>query len=299
MAGFRIWAGAALGAAVIFAAPAAGFAVSGGGQAVLQKNAAGKPGTQRMVYEVYAGGINAVTAELDVSYGAKDRYRLELSARTKGFLATLAPWRGSFETEGWRLKDGKDLPETHKSVAVWRDEEEVKEYAYGRDGSFKGLKVVNEGRDESPETLDEDLTRGTTDVLSATLAVMKGVAGSGACSSTSEVFDGDRRFRLVFGHEAEEALEATDYNVYNGTAVRCEVEVAPVSGKWHTKPRGWLSIQEQGRQQGSLPTVWFAKIDENAPAVPVKVRVKTDYGTLYAHLVEYQEGDRVIEASTR
>lgn len=244
-----------------------------------------------MTYDVYAGGIDAVEAELDVVYESKERYHMSLAAQTRGFLRKLAPWSGIFETKGWRKENGSDMPELHRSSAVWRDEEEVKEYSYGKDGSFKGLRVTEEGKDKS-EKIDDELTKGTTDALTATLEVMKHIAAGGGCEGSSEVFDGDRRFELVFVHEAEEMLEPTKYNVYRGPAVRCTVEVKPISGKWHTKPRGWLSIQEQGRERGMLPTVWMAKIDDKGPAVPVKVRVKTDYGTLFAHLTGYKNGAR-------
>ncbi len=252
--------------------------------------------SQKMTYELYAGGINAVRAELDVSYTDKKRYRLELFAQTQGFLGKLVPWQGTFETDGWRMQDGSEMPELHKSTALWRGEEDIKEYQYGRDGSFKNLRVVEAGEDETPETLDDDLVQGTTDALTATLQAMEQVASAGVCEGEDEVFDGKRRFRLVFRHQAEERLSPTRYNVYEGIATRCEVEVVPVSGKWHKKPRGWASIQEQGRDKGSLPTIWLAKIDEDGPAVPVKLRVKTDYGTLFMHMVEYRNGDKIIKS---
>jgi hypothetical protein len=252
---------------------------------------------QTMTYEVYAGGINAVRAELNVIEN-KDDYSLSLAARTKGFLAKLVPWQGTFETHGWRLKDGAERPELHKSTATWRDEEDYKEYYYGKDGSFKKLVVLDPGAaGPVTEEIAPELTQGTTDALTATLEVMKNVAASGSCEGRNEVFDGSRRFALVFRHAAEEVLSATDYNVYSGPAARCVVEVVPVAGKWHEKPRGWMSIQEQGREKGELPTIWMAKVSENGPAVPVKIRVKTDYGTLFMHLVNYDNGNRQITAA--
>jgi len=251
---------------------------------------------QKMTYQVYAGGINAVTAELDVAYEAKDRYRLSLAAHTRGLLGKLVPWSGLFETKGWRSAEGIDTPELHRSSAIWRNEEEIKEYNYGADGSFKSLRVIEEGKDTSKK-IDDELTQGTIDALTAALEVMEHIAEGGGCEGRSEVFDGARRFALIFVHEAEEIMEATSYNAYNGPAVRCSVEVKPISGKWHTKPRGWLSIQEQGRDKGTLPTLWLAKIDKTGPAVPVKMRVKTDYGTLFMHMIGYKNG--VKEFSTK
>lgn len=242
---------------------------------------------QNMTYELYAGGINAVQATLDVA-GSKDSYSMELYASTKGFLGKLVPWKGSFETHGWRLKDGSEKPELHKSIAFWAGEEDVKEYSYGKDGSFKGLKELKDGKEKPKKKFDDKLVQGTTDVLTASLKVMEHVSETGECKGEDQVFDGKRRFKLIFRHKADEVLTPSKFNLYKGVAARCEVEVVPSGGAWNKKPRGWLSIQEQGREKGSLPTVWLAKIDDKGPAVPVKMRVKTDYGTLFMHLVDYK-----------
>ncbi len=257
------------------------FLVSGG-------TARAESSLQRMQYQVYAGGINAVEATLALEEKA-DRYAVDIDAHTRGFLAKIVPWQGTFSTEGWRKNDALK-PEHHRSTAVSGDETEEKNYRYGRDGSFRAYHVVEQGRDTTPEVLDPDLTRGTTDALSAALSVMNSVGKGKPCEGSAEVFDGDRRFRLVFRPVGEEQLTATRYNVYEGPAVMCVAEVVPVTGKWHKKPRGWLSIQEQGRKAGTLPTLWMAKIDKDGPAVPVKMRVKTDYGTLFMHLVNYTGG---------
>src|SRR5690606_14417519 len=86
----------------------------------------------------------------------------------------------------------------------------------------------------------------------------------------------------------------SDYNLYSGPAKRCTIEVQPAGGKWHDKPRGWFSIQEQGRNKGTMPTIWVASITPDMPAVPVKVMVKTDYGTLFLHLVGYEGGGKAM-----
>lgn len=254
---------------------------------------------QVMFYDVYAGGIHAVKAELDVSYEKNGRYSLKLGAKTIGFLERLVPWEGTFETNGWQLGEKGDQPEVHRSVATWRGQDDLTEYLYGKDGSFKSLRIIEDSKDKSPTDIAPELVQGTTDVLTGTLEVMKHIQKDGKCEGESEIFDGKRRFAMIFNHEMDEVLIPTDYNVYQGATSRCQVEVKPVSGEWHVKPRGWMSIQEQGRQAGSLPTVWFAKVAEDVPAVPVKIRVKTEYGTLFMHLTEYRYGDRVIKTASK
>lgn len=232
---------------------------------------------------------------MNIDLESKSRYNLEVDAFTKGFLGKLVPWKGKFESHGWRMRD-KDRPELHRSTTTWKDEVEIKSYNYNKDGSFGGLEITEDGVDKSPDDLDEELVDGTTDALTAALTVLKSVAMGQSCESSSEVFDGKRRYKMVFKEKAQENLKSSKYNIYNGPAIMCEVEVVPVAGAWHKKPRGWASIQEQGREKGSLPTIWIAKIDEHGPAVPVKMRVKTDYGTLFMHMTEYVNGDKSLSS---
>ncbi len=268
----------------MISAPAGSSAQAGGNFQPLQ--------LQTMAYSVYAGGINAVNATLSVDMAAANRYRMMLSARTRGFLARLAPWHGSFETEGWKVGD-MFRPQLHRSTSVWNDETEIKEYYYTKEGDLENLKITEQGKDKSPSEIEKDLTANTTDALTATLLVMHGIQEKGGCEGASEVFDGKRRYLLKFRSEGQTTMQKSSYNLYSGPAVICEVEIEPKGGAWHSRPRGWLSIQEQGRKKGYLPKIWLANIIEGGPAVPVKVQVKTDYGALMAHLTGYEAGDIV------
>ena len=104
------------------------------------------------------------------------------------------------------------------------------------------------------------------------------------CENKSEIFDGKRRFQMSFNHQDNVGLDSSKYNIFKGQAAECIIEVKPGEGAWHKKPRGWLSIQEQGREKGTMPTLWVGQPESSDIAIPVKIRVKTDYGTLFMHL---------------
>lgn len=249
---------------------------------------------QRMNFDVYAGGIHAVQANMDLDYREKGRYAMKFSAQTRGILGSLAPWEGTFESKGWALSNGRRVPQLHESIAMWRDEKEVKSYNYTKNGGFKDIVTLYTHKKPKTKVPDKALTKGTTDALSATILVMEQVSDGGKCEGERDVFDGKRRYTLIFKHSRFVMLEKTRYNAYSGLAVECTVEVKPVAGAWHKKPRGWLSIQEQGRKRGMMPTVWLAQVTENAVAVPVRVRVKTAYGTLFMHMTRYESGDTIL-----
>lgn len=254
---------------------------------------------QRLVYEVYAGGIHAVQATLNITINKNDRYDLVLKAHTRGFLGSLIPWQGTFESHGWIMKDKTFRPEMHKSTTGWDDEIDIKEYLYNEDGTFKSLRITDDHSDNELREVDSKLTNHSTDALTATLQVMHDYNQSNKCEGSAEVFDGKRRFKQSFKHKKNTPLEASKYNIYNGQSAECIVEVTPIAGEWHKKPRGWLSIQEQGRERGMMPTVWLGNLIKDAPSVPIKIRVKTAYGTLFMHLAEYQNDAKSIIAENR
>lgn len=258
-----------------------------------------KPTDHKLVYDVYAGGIHAVEATFYLDVHQSTAYGAFLEAQTRGFLGKLAPWQGTFESYGWHVGNSDYRPKLHKSTATWREETEVKEYTYDKDRTFQSLVVQEHGKLPRQEDKDESLTDGTTDVLSAALSVFENVADNDVCEGSHDVFDGKRRFQLVFDHEKILDIKPSKYNVYAGTATQCTVEVVPVSGEWHEKPRGWLSIQEQGRERGTMPTIWVAPLIEGGPALPVKIRIKTAYGTLFMHLADYEYAGYHVTAKKR
>ncbi len=253
------------------------------------------PDYQKLGFDVYAGGLHAVRADMEVDYRDKGFYSIIFNAETRGVLGSIVPWKGSFLSKGWVLDNDKVLaPKLHESVSYWHDEEEIKSYNYEKNGEFKNIVTLYKHKKPRTRIPDEELTKDTIDALTATMVIMRYVADGKKCEGFFEIFDGKRRYKLVFTHKGFVNLKKSRYNAYEGQAAECIVEVQPLAGLWHKKPRGWLSIQEQGRERGMMPTVWFAQVRENAVAVPVKVRVKTAYGTLFMHMTAYESGDIVL-----
>lgn len=239
--------------------------------------------TTTLTYDVYAGGIHALDALLTIRKGTK-QYTTTLSAGTRGFLQKVANWSGNFSSNGMII-NGHPRLLTHSSASTWKGKTETKTFKYDSKGNFLSYKVSEGGKDKTPKDIDKSLAIGSMDNLTATLHLMMGLPKSQLCNGNSLVFDGDRSYRLIFADTKPEILTKSDYNFFSGSAVSCTVEVKPEKGKWRKKPRGWLSIQEQGRQKGSLPTIWFGQVaGQPEYYVPVKIRVKTDYGTLFMHL---------------
>ncbi len=240
--------------------------------------------TQHLSYSVYSGGLNVVAANMDLQV-ENNKYLASVSAKTHGFLGKLAPWSGTFESNG-RVKNGQFFPNLHHSVAIWRGEDDEKKYDYDGKGNLTNYLEIEAGKTKPKKDLETALIQDTTDILSATLKVMHSMGNGEACDSSEDIFDGKRRFALTFNPVSETVLKSSRYNIFDGVAKKCEVMIEPKGGKWHAKPRGWLSIQEQGLKHGARPTIWLGKLDSSDLFVPVKVQIKTSYGTLLMHLTE-------------
>ena len=239
--------------------------------------------TSVLTYDVYAGGIHALNAKLTIKK-EPTKYDIILNSGTQGFLKKMANWSGRYVSKG-NIKGGKPFPRLHESSSTWKKKTEIKTFKYDGKGHFKAYKSVEADVDTTPKDIDLSLAEDSTDILSATLQTMMAFPKSKICSGQELIFDGDRNFRLTFSDTKVEQLKKSDYNIYEGQAISCKVEVKPEKGKWRKKPRGWLSIQEQGRKKGELPTIWFGQVEGQPDLyVPVKIRVKTDYGTLFMHL---------------
>lgn len=251
--------------------------------------------TQRVTYEVYGGGFHVVDATFDLTFSDTGEYNIALSANTRGFLGSLAPWEGTFSTEGWYDPQTNSVqPRLHQSSTTWDDELEVHEYNYTKDGAFVDYRVTDEHSDREKRDIAQELTKGTTDLFSAAFDIMKAVSNGKPCAgNTQEVFDGKRKFRMVFHEKEDVVLEQSRYNIFAGDTRRCGVEVEQIAGNWHKKPRGWMSIQEQSRKNGMLPTIWMAQLTPKGPAIPVKIFVKTQYGALFMHMVKYENNGAI------
>lgn len=248
-----------------------------------------------LTYDLYAGGIHALDATVELTEGA-GRYDLSLSAATAKAFKFIAPWSGTFASAGW-LAGKKRQPETHEVVSHLSKKTKTKDIVYKRSGGLVSYKATQDGKDKTPEKIEADLTPPEiVDVLTATLKALDRVNETGSCAGESLIFDGDRSFRLVFTGQGSETVPVSAYNVYQGDAIACSFEMKAEKGKWKKKQRGWLMLQEQSRKLNDKPTVWFAKVPGDAAGgyVPVKLQIKTNYGVLLLHLRQAASEGRVF-----
>lgn len=247
-------------------------------------------------YSVYASGFHALKATTHIDMGQKD-YKTNIHIETAGLLGKLAPWHGTLKVNGNIPDPAKATlhPENHSFSNTWRKKTKVTQQIYDGKGTLLRTQTQEEERAPQIKTPEPELTQDTIDILSAALQTMRNANATQSCTHKSAVFDGKRRFDLSFSEKKKDVFKASKYSAYEGFVAKCAVEIIPVAGKWRDKPRGWMSIQEQSRDRGALPVIWFGRASENGPYFPVKLQVKTKYGTLILHLKSYRLRDKAAE----
>ncbi len=233
-------------------------------------------------YNVYAGGLHALKASLDMSLTAK-KYDIEVDAKTNGFIGKVFPWAGHFETVG--TTDKKDLiPETHTSTSSWKKKAKEKELEY-KDGVFKAKHEIKNGKKTTNNKIKNELTIDTVDMLTGAVQLLQNAENQSTCNGSVPVFDGKRRFNLIFKEAGSSTIRKSKYSAFSGTALKCTVEIEPVLGfRAKDKKRGWLAVQNHTKARKKMPTIWLSKLEEDGPVVPVRVEIASSYGAVIAHL---------------
>lgn len=234
----------------------------------------------KVVYGLYAGGFNVV--DINGTYTLNDdAYILEMDLKTEGMLGKLAPWAGILKTDG-HYKNGQPTPLEHVFANTWRDETKTSVMTFGKSGDLKSYTVEEDGKMEDKMPAADIYADNPVDVLTGLLRAMD----QPSCAGTQPIIDGKRRFDMVLKSKGQETIEQSRYTAFNGEVEICDIEIVPVAGKWRDKPRGWMSIQEQAKNQGQLPRLWFGKVRDDLPPIPVRFQIITDYGTMLMHVKE-------------
>lgn len=243
-------------------------------------------GTGRYVleYGVYGGGFQALDIDVVIDM-EKNNYDARMNAKPYGVLGKLLPWAGLYETEG-TIKKGALVPDHHDKTSAWRDDRDRLVMTYKNGALIKAEKIVNEGKNKKTEILQPPPAyhTNTVDLVTNILAMLRESSFKDRCDFAQDVFDGKRRFRMTFKDKGVTTLQKSALNAFEGKARICAIELIPQEGFAGKKPRGFYKIQEDARKQGTLPIVWLGRFWKGGPLVPVRMLVKSEYGTVIVHL---------------
>ena len=273
--------GAALGAALIggLFASQPGQAASGGDSG---------PNSTWLAYDVYAGGLKAMRAELAVDLGEAD-YRLQLDAYFQGFIAKFFSLDFTVTAAG-ALSEGRLAPRDYEMNSVWQKDKERRIAMTFEGGDVTKLDIEPEDRRPTTDAVLPEQRAGALDPISALLWPIAMLLQNQACEGETEVFDGRKLFALRLEQQESVTLRPSGYSPFSGETQVCHLFIEQTAGP--KKERSRQRIPEYIR-------VYLAPLSEDGPPLPLRLEADNRLGRIILHLTEAKGALRAKQLTQR
>ncbi|MDA0261333.1 MAG: DUF3108 domain-containing protein [Proteobacteria bacterium] len=222
-------------------------------------------------YEVFYGGIRATSLDVDI-IATGHTFRLESNAVAKGPFGWLTGFVSHAVTEG-SLINGQLHLRQHNVRSEWFGEQRSVALRPGEGGIVDALVVPTPDKDDRDPVVPTS-TIGTYDPLSASFKAAQEIQRADACDLTLPIYDGRRRYDLVFRDTVRTSVESA---VYSGPALRCRLDLKQIGG-FSRKP----VIPRPETPPEAF--IWLAQINEGGPLLPIRLQVDSSVATTMIHL---------------
>jgi hypothetical protein len=233
-------------------------------------------------YKIYIGGLEALSATATIGSDAA-HYDIEIKAVTAGAIGRMMPWTVSIGSKG-NVSGETLLPVEHAQTNNFQGKDRSVVLRYDGHGGFIDRKVLPDAQEDQRDEVPTDMTRDTLDIVSGVMAGLRAVDRTGSCTSRVPVFDGRRRFDLVYSDDGHETLEASGVAIYAGDALKCAVKVEPVAGFWRKNQKKFFSRKVNGEDQVVPIEVYIARVGSAKVEVPVRIESTSPFGPLVLNL---------------
>jgi len=241
------------------------------------------PSSVTLDYEIDVVGLEALAATATIA-GDPTRYNVEIQARTTGMIGWMFPWVIGVSSRG-NIADGRLQPVLHEQTSNFQGKDRSVFLEYDGRGGFLTRRVVPDPHEDQRDDVPAELTRDTLDIISAVLAGLRTVDRTGSCSGRVPVFDGRRRFDLLYSDDGHERIDPHEILGYDGgDAVRCAIRVEPIAGYWRKNQKKFFTHKVNGKDEVVPIEVEVARVGSAGIEVPVRVESVSPFGRLVLSL---------------
>lgn len=230
-------------------------------------------------YEVYAGGLHIASSDVELRVGTR-AYAVSVSAAPRGILRWFGDW--SFTAASNGEVNGRIDPKGFSTASRNSRQTKTRSLSYGADGSIEvAMNPVEEG-DPVPEALQA----GTVDPLSGAVLMVAAVTAGQGCDRTVPVYDGRRRFDLVFADLGRQVLRPSAQASFSGEALHCQVRLERIAGSWQNRHSSGFWRRDDGETdpRRRQMDIFLAEPLAGGPMVPVRAEGQSSAGPILIHL---------------
>lgn len=229
-------------------------------------------------FTIYVGGMLFVEGHFKAEV-AGDAYRLSTYMETTGLAHRLYPAVYKLMSRG-RIAGESIEPDKFISDTVARKDKRVLTLTYD-DQRMPDLSATPPYSEDELKDVTPDQQRATQDPVSAFLLPVS--ASDTPCERTIPIFDGKRRFNLIFAHQGTKKIAPYDTSAPDGRGpaldtIACTMRYEAISPP--AKKRRFTNVLRRNDDM----KIWFAAFDEGRVYLPVRFEVPTPLGAAVMEL---------------
>ena len=237
----------------------------------------------KLTYEIFVGGFHSGHVNLFVHRNS-NYYELFAVTTSTGPIDFLVGFRSYAQSRGAVSEEGF-IPYSHHVNNVWTGDIRFVRIDYVNDKKI-GVAPVRTIVHPTHEIDERDFVaigdrRDTIDPLSAALRAAHQSVGSNdrtPCNDSIPVFDGRRRYNLIFEDAGNESVDGP---YYDGQARKCLTSIERIAG-FSGNP---FLPQSKDLEGGEI---WFAELVPNFPPIPVRFKTDIGLGNAFVHLMNHE-----------
>ena len=172
-------------------------------------------------FTVFLGPFNASNASFNYDI-TPNTYYIKSIVNTDGFFSTLYPFTAEYITTG-NIKKEQFTTTSYKSYSESRFNTRHKEMFYDKNGKPTYRISSKNTLSKQTEILPPPDNVHTTDLQTVLADMIVQYTKLKFCNARKHVFDGKKRFDIIFNDEGSEYIEANEYTTYSGKATKCSI----------------------------------------------------------------------------
>lgn len=174
-------------------------------------------------FTVFLGPFNASKTNFEYAVSPED-YHVRSTVKTFGMFDTLYPFEAQYATTG-KIKNNQLETSSYKYKSKSRFSRREKQLVYDGKG-IPVYRISSKNGKEKKVNIEQNLNnKDTTDLQTVFAELARQYSTMKFCDSRMEVFDGKRRFDVIFRDEGKEELKPGKYLPYGGTANKCSMYI--------------------------------------------------------------------------